>query len=87
MATPQPADAPTESQSADARVGDHPAGRGQPVALRGGIHVGPPRPAAHPGQPSLGVDLDGTHVRQIEDEHTIRRGGAGHVMAAAADGQ
>ena len=54
------------------------------VAVSTSAQVAPPWTQA---RRALGVDVDGAHLGQVDDERAVGDGAAGDVVAAAADGE
>ena len=73
-----------EGQPADARVGHHPAGGGQPEPLGLGVQVAQERAPVHRGHTSLGVHRDGAHLGQVDDDAAVGGGVARDAVTAAA---
>src|SRR6185312_3314535 len=60
------------------------AGGGQTVGLRLVVDVAPQRTALDPGCATGGVDPDGTHRREVDDDLVVADRGASHVVAPAS---
>ena len=80
----QPAETAAERQAGHAGDADHAAGGRQSVGLRRRVDIAPGRAAADKRQPLLGVDADGVHRAEVDDESVVDGGVAGDVVAAAA---
>src|SRR5262249_52700913 len=82
----QPPDATAEGQPSDSSVAYDSAGGGQTARLRLVVDVTPQRTTLHPGPAVGGIDPDGPHRREIDDNPVVANGGARHVVASAPNG-
>ena len=82
----QPAHPAAEGQAGDARVRNGPDVAGQADRLRSIVELAEQRAAVAAGDPSVGIDRDTAHPRQV-DEHAVVAGReARHAVAAAPHG-
>ncbi len=80
------ADATAEGEPGDAGVAHDAAGGGQTVGLRLVVDVAPQGTTLHHGRAAGGVDPDGPHRREVDDDPVVAHRRAGHVVAPAPDG-
>jgi hypothetical protein len=82
MLAHQPTDAAAEAEATDAGVTDNAAGGGQPVGLGLVVNVSPQGTTLYMGGALGGVDRDGAHRGEVDDDPVVDHRGAGHVVAA-----
>ena len=61
------------------------AGGGQPVDLRGAVDLAPGGAGLNAGGSGGGVDVDGPHGGEVDDQAVVADGAARHLVAATAD--
>ena len=81
----EPADAAAECEPADACDRVDSAGRGEPESLRGMIDLTPRASSLRADTAGDGIDPRTPHRPQVDDEPTLAGGGAGDVVAGAAN--
>ena len=79
----QPADAAAQADAADAGVAHDAARGGQPVRLCLVVDVAPQGATLDEGGARDGVDRDGAHRREVDDDAAVAHCGAGDVVASA----
>jgi hypothetical protein len=79
-------DAAAERQAGHPGLGHDPAGGGEAEGGGDAVDVGPRRAALHVDG-AVGVHVDAAHRRQVDHQAVVDHGGAGDVVAAAADGE
>lgn len=81
----EPAGTATQRQAGDTGRRDAATSGGQSVCLGGPVEVAPGRATSNCGGPRIGVDLDGVHAAQVDDEPAVGRARAGDTVATRAD--
>ena len=82
----QPADAAAQAEAADAGVAHDAARGGQTVGLCLVVDVAPQGATLDEGGALDGIDRDGAHRREVDDDAVVAHCGAGHVVASASYG-
>ena len=82
----QMTDPTTEREAPDARGGDDPEWRREPVLVRRGVHLAEEGAAEDAGRTRIGVDVDPAHRREVDDEPIVDAAEPGSVVPAAAHG-
>ncbi|HEU0214988.1 MAG TPA: hypothetical protein VFR13_12930 [Jiangellaceae bacterium] len=80
----EPADAAAEAEAADAGVAHDASRRGQAVGLGLVVDVAPQGATLHVGRAFGGVDRNGAHRGEVDDDPVVAHRRAGHVVAPAA---
>jgi hypothetical protein len=84
---PVPVTKPTEptaqGEPADTGVADRARSGGQPVFLRGRIHIAEQRTARHPDPASRGVDRHRSHQAEVDHQPVVTGGGTRRVVGPA----
>ena len=81
------AESAAEGEAGDAGDRHLSAGGGQPVDLGGPVDLAPGGAGLHAGGSGGGVDVDGPHRGEVDDQAVVADGAAGHLVAATADGR
>ena len=85
MLSHQVAEPAAERETADARVADDPARRGETVRRAGAIDVRPQRAAGHPRDLALAIDPDRPHQREVDHQAAVADRVPGDRVATATD--
>src|SRR5207245_5926863 len=81
----QPAHSTAEGEASDSGAGHHTAGNRQAVQLRLAIELGPGHATLSPRSPSVGIDVNAFHPRQVDHQSALYGRPPRHIMTAATD--
>ena len=81
----QHAHAAAEGETRDPGLGHLTPGRDEPEELGRAVDVAPGRAGLGADGAGGGVDVDGLHLREVDDQAVVTHGAAGHLVASAAD--
>ena len=82
----EPADAAAEGEPRKARRGDDARGDGQAMRLRRAIEIAETNARLGTGRTRFGVDVDGVHQAEIDDDAVVAHRQAREAVTSTADG-
>src|SRR5262245_41481985 len=85
MPAHEPANTASKRESANPRVGDDPAGRGEAEDLRLAVEFSPQHPRLSARGSAIGIEFDALHRGKIHDEAIVAERSTRDIVPAAAD--